>query len=134
MDNMGLPSIVNDYLNYMLTIKGKSKNTVEAYGYDLEIFFKFMKCRKNKLKQTDFDQISIEDIDIEFIKKINLNDLYAFLSYVSNERNNGARARARKVACIRSFYNFYTKTKGHRVQSDIGIRISKNRTTKSSIS
>ncbi|MDI6602478.1 MAG: site-specific integrase, partial [Thermoanaerobacteraceae bacterium] len=94
MEINNLPPIVSDYLNYILTIKGKSSNTVKAYGYDLELFFKFIKQRKCNLKQVNFEQIPIDDIDIEFIKRIDLNDLYAFLSYVSTERNNGSKARA----------------------------------------
>ncbi len=106
------PTIAISYFDYMLTIKGKSHNTVKAYSYDLELFLKFIKQRKNDLHDIDFDQIPINDIDIEFIKKIDLNDLYAFLSYVSVNRHNGSNARARKVACLKSFFNFlYNKMK-----------------------
>jgi site-specific recombinase XerD len=46
------------------------------------------------------------DIDIEFIKSIKLNDLYAFMSFVENYRNNGTYARARKIATLKSFFKY----------------------------
>ncbi len=33
------PIIVEDYLNYMETIKGTSPNTVKEYYFDLRLFF-----------------------------------------------------------------------------------------------
>lgn len=110
-----LPRSVIDFLNYIGTIKGKSKNTIQAYAYDLEVFFKFIKNRKNNtLSDLDYDMenILINDIDDDFIKTINLVDLYAFLSYVSNYRDNKSYARARKVACLRSYFKYlHTKVK-----------------------
>ena len=105
--NHELPNLLEDYLNYMETIKAKSPNTVKAYKYDLMLLFRFLKKRfKLVEKVTPFKKIKIYDIDNNFIQKITLNDLYAFLSFLAKERNNGQYARARKVASIKSFFNF----------------------------
>ncbi|OGO78315.1 MAG: recombinase XerC [Clostridiales bacterium GWB2_37_7] len=102
-----LPILVNDFLAYMETIRGKSKNTVIAYGYDLSIFFKFLKIRRNIVpSNTDMEQINIDDVDEYIIRTITLSDLYAFLSYSANTRDNKNHARARKVACLRSFFKY----------------------------
>ena len=102
-----LPLLVNDFLAYMETIRGKSKNTIAAYGYDLSIFFKFIKIRRNIVAtDTDLDEINITDIDEYIIRTITLRDLYAFLSYSANTRDNKNHARARKVACLRSFFKY----------------------------
>lgn len=108
-----LPVAAKDFLLYMETIKGNSKNTVEAYSYDLTLFFKFMKIRKNIVpEKTDFNDIKIDDIDNYFLRTIGLNDLYAFISYTAKERENHNYSRARKVACLRSFFKYiYTKSK-----------------------
>jgi len=37
------PAIIKDFLSYMETIRGKSKNTIHEYYYDLRLFFRFMK-------------------------------------------------------------------------------------------
>lgn len=101
------PTLVIDFLNYMKTIRGKSDNTIAAYGYDLNIFFKFIKLRRNIVpSDTDLDQIFIGDIDENVIKTINLSDLYSFLSFAANQRDNKNHARARKVACLRSFFKY----------------------------
>lgn len=101
------PLLVTDFLNYMETIRGKSKNTITAYGYDLNLFFKFLKIRRNLVPaNTDLEQILIDDIDEKFIKSITLSDLYSFLSFAANQRDNKNHARARKVACLRSFFKY----------------------------
>ena len=38
-----LPKVIMDFLNYLETIKGKSKNTIEAYKIDLCLLFKYLK-------------------------------------------------------------------------------------------
>lgn len=43
------PIILDDYLNYLLTIKGRSNLTVKEYYYDLKRFLKFIIMRKNYL-------------------------------------------------------------------------------------
>ena len=101
--------VLQDFLNYMLTIKGKSQNTVQVYFYDLRVFFRFMKLHRNITdKKTEFENISITDIDIAFIRSITLSDLYAFLAFVSNNRDNSSYARARKVASLKSFFKYLT--------------------------
>lgn len=111
MDN--IPVIVKEFLEYMETIRGKSKNTIQGYTYDLTLFFKYMKIRRNIVpEETDLADIIISDIDDYFIRTIGLNDLYSFISYAANERNNLNYARARKVACLRSFFKYlHTKAK-----------------------
>ena len=101
--------VLRDFLSYMLTIKGKSQNTVQVYFYDLRVFFRFMKLHRNLTdKKSDYDNISIADIDLDFIRTITLSDLYAFLAYVSNSRDNSSYARARKVASLKSFFKYLT--------------------------
>lgn len=105
MDN--LPIILEDFLNYIETIKGKSENTAKEYFFDLRTLFRFLKIRYKLVdKNTPFDEIDISDVDEQLIKRVNLQDLYAFISYVDKERNNKNYAKARKVASIRSFFKF----------------------------
>lgn len=108
-----LPEYLNDFLNYLRTIKGKSPNTIKAYEWDLTMFFRFLKLYKGYVKSDiDFDSIPIDDIDKRFIKKIRLADLYAFISFAENHKMNGNYARARKVASLKSFFKYlYGKAK-----------------------
>lgn len=107
MSDEQLPDDLNGFLNYLSTIKGKSINTINAYRWDLTMFFKFMKLYKGLVpKNSEFDTIQINDIDSEFIKNIKLMDLYAFISFAENFRNNGNHAKARKVSSLKSFFKF----------------------------
>lgn len=93
----------------MQTIKGKSINTIQVYFYDLRVFLRFLKLHRNLIsKETEFDDIDITDIDVGLLKTITLSDLYSFMSFVSNTRSNSAYARARKVASLKSFFNYLT--------------------------
>lgn len=113
LDELDLPESLDNFLNYLNVIKAKSPNTINGYRSDLILFFRFMKMhRKLCPKKTEASDIEIRDIDSEFIKKIQLMDLYAFLAYLENERDNSSYARARKVASLKSFFKFlHTKAK-----------------------
>lgn len=108
-----LPECLNNFLNYLGTIRGKSENTMAGYKFDLTLFFKFLLLYKRQISdKTDFENIKINKIDYEFIRSIRLPDLYAFISFSENYRNNGNYARARKVAALKSFYKYlYNKEK-----------------------
>ncbi|WFA09736.1 tyrosine recombinase XerC [Tissierella sp. Yu-01] len=102
-----IPLILDDYLNYMETIKGTSPNTVKEYYFDLRTFLRYMKLRYKLVdKDLEFAEIDISDVDIEFIKKITIQDLHAYISYVDKNRDNGNFAKSRKVASIRSFFEY----------------------------
>lgn len=105
--DMDIPESLNEFINYLGTIKGKSKNTMDGYKTDLIMFFRFLKLYKGLVKQdTEFENIVISDIGTEFLRKITLSDLYAFISFTESHRDNGSYARARKVASLKSFFKY----------------------------
>ncbi|OLS03972.1 tyrosine recombinase XerC [Tissierella creatinophila] len=102
-----IPIILEDYLNYMETIKGTSPNTIKEYFFDLRTFFKFLKIRYKLVDdKIELKDIFIEDIDIDFIKRVNIQDLHAYISYIDKIRDNGNLTKSRKVASLRSFFNY----------------------------
>ncbi len=114
------PEIIQKFLIYHETIKGHSRKTVDEYFLDLRTFFRFMKVHKNLVsRDTSFDEISIIDIDLNFIAAVSLTDIYAYLAFLSRDRERsqhsreteyglGASSRARKISTIRSFYKYLT--------------------------
>lgn len=106
--NEELPRLVSEFLTYLETIKGKSINTINGYKVDLIMFFRFLKLYRNEIKDNTipFDQIEIFDINDDFIKRIKLSELYAFMSFLEKYRNNSNYARARKVATLKSFFKY----------------------------
>ena len=117
------PARVLDFLNYSSTIRGKSDSTIEAYGYDLGLFFRFIKMHRRLVpNDISFNDILIHDIDDEFLKKITLSEIYAFLSYADKKRKNSTYARARKTACIKTFFN-YLSVKARIIDNDPTIEL-----------
>ena len=100
------PYYLKDFIMYMETIKGKSEKTVDEYFFDLRTFLRYMKVLKGQAQIDDFDNISIRDIPIEFIREITLHDLYEYLSYTLRDRLNNANSRARKVSSLKSFFKY----------------------------
>ncbi|MDK2992660.1 MAG: hypothetical protein PWP48_1893 [Clostridiales bacterium] len=103
------PDIINDFLIYLENVQGKSPNTAKEYFYDLRTFFRFLKIRRGMVdEREDIRSIDIRDIDLSIVKSVQLSDLYAYISFLSNQKHNNARSRARKVASIRTFFKYLT--------------------------
>ena len=101
------PKPLRDFLFYMLTIRGRSERTVNAYYIDLRTFMRYLKI-KNLNSDVDESKVSIADISIETLAGVTLSDVYDFLNYTLTERENNAKTRARKVSSLRAFFNYLT--------------------------
>lgn len=100
------PDYLNSFLDYMITIQNKSINTVKEYNYDLATFLKFIKIHFRLTNETDLDDIIYKDVTLDTISKIELDDLHAFLAYLTTNFKSKAATRSRKVSCIRRFFNY----------------------------
>ena len=83
--NNELPQFLNDYFNYLSTIKGCSIATIVAYTADLSLLLKFLKMYKGLVpseKALHLEEISINDLTLDTLKTLTLQDLYAFVSYL----------------------------------------------------
>ena len=120
MEYFDCPRVLREFLSFHQNIMGQSAKTVSEYYLDLRMFLRYMVMIKTDLPyDTDLNTISIRDVDIEFIKSIELMDIYDFLSYLSEDRvyhtetrhpgkGIDAAARARKLSAIKSFYKYLT--------------------------
>ena len=100
------PDYINSFLDYSTTILNKSPNSIKEYNYDLAMFLKYIKIHFNLTKEEDFSKITINDISIDTIKKIKLDDIHAFISYLAIEQKSKPATRARKVSTIRIFFKY----------------------------
>lgn len=106
---MALPEFIRNYISYTETVKNRSGKTVNEYYTDLRTFLRYLKRKWNMVDpSTDFEQIDITDVDIDFVRRVTLSDVYEFLVYCKNERGNNERTRARKVSSLRSFFKYLT--------------------------
>lgn len=100
------PDYLNAFLDYMVTIQNKSPNTVKEYNYDLATFLKFIKIQFKMTQETNLENIVYKDIPLSTISKIKLDDLHAFLAYMTTNFNSKASTRSRKVSSLRVFFNY----------------------------
>jgi len=109
LDYNTIPQEARDFLSYMETIKNKSYNTITEYYYDLRMYFRYLLKDKYGINKP-FDTIDASKITIQQIEQVSLSDLYAFMTFLSRIKKASSRTRARKVACLKSFYK-YLQTK-----------------------
>lgn len=104
--------ILKEYLFYQQTIRQKSIKTIDEYFLDLRTFFRFMKrFRQLVADDTAFEAITIDDIDLAFLKTVELADAYQYMDFLQRERKNNAASRARKCSSIKGFFQFLTQKK-----------------------
>ena len=113
--------ILRSFLVYHETIKGHSKATVDEYFLDLRTFFRFLKISRSIVaRNSDIEEISIMDVDKQFVASVTLTEVYEYLSYLSRDRVKNIRSheaeyglsaatRARKIATIRSYFKYLTQ-------------------------
>ena len=103
------PEFLNSFLDYSATILNKSPNSIKEYNYDLSMFLRFIKMHFHLTDETDLKQIKINDLTIDTIKKVTLNDIHAFISYLMQTYHSKSTTRARKVSTIRIFFKYLTR-------------------------
>lgn len=115
------PEIIKSFLFYHENVKGHSRATVDEYYLDLRLFFRYLKILRGLVpNDTPMEEISISDIDLDFVGAVTLNEVYDYSAFLSRDRirNQHSRSserglsnasRARKMATIRSYYKYLTQ-------------------------
>lgn len=85
-----------------------SARTRLAYAYDLRMFFEFLH-EKNSVCA----KLNISDIPMKYLDMLSREDIEEYLEYISLYQKDGKnvineeRGRSRKLASLRSFYNYF---------------------------
>ena len=105
-----LSPVVQQYAMYLRNVRGLSSKTVTEYCKDLRTFFRFVKRvpRPKVPPETPFEEIAVQDANLEFIRSVTTYEIYAFMNYVADDRNNMASTRQRKTTTLRSFFGYLT--------------------------
>ena len=104
------PDYLNSFLEYSLTYKKKSPNSVDQYNSDLIMFLRYMKYHFKMTNEAEFSNIIIKDFTIQDLAKIKENDIHNFITYLSINRKCGPATCARKISTIRIFFKYLTVT------------------------
>ena len=73
------PPVIRDYLVYLETIMGRSPRTVSEYYLDLRTFFRFILQKRSLVPSSlDFDQISLEHVDLELVRSVSRAEILDF--------------------------------------------------------
>lgn len=101
------PNYIKDFLGYLKSVKGLSPNTIQSYYYDLKSFLNFVAIRLEILDENDeyyYTAVTVDDI-----KKLQINDLYAFISYADEDLDNTNYGKYRKAAVVHALYAYLMK-------------------------
>lgn len=90
------------FASYKLNVQNASVLTVYNYIIDLKGFFRWY-LDKKKLS------LSLEELTFSQVGQVRQIEIYEYLLYVASQKQNGAKARARKLCAIRMFYKYLVK-------------------------
>jgi site-specific recombinase XerC len=110
-------ALLEQYLNYLKVVKGRSPLTCDEYRIDCNMLFEFIK-QERAVPADEINCRDFSDVDIEFLKSITVADMYAFITYCGQERNLAVSSRARKIVSIRQFWK-YLKGKVHLLENNV---------------
>jgi site-specific recombinase XerD len=108
IDRRENPNFLNEYLTHMRIVKGCLERTVFAYYIDIRMFLRYiLKDRfPDRFADMELDDIPIVDFNESLLDGITKADVYAYLTFMNEERKNGAVSRARIVSSLRSFFKY----------------------------
>ncbi|MCI5893670.1 MAG: tyrosine recombinase XerC [Clostridiales bacterium] len=108
MDNIKYaPEPLKSFLIYLESIQGKSAKTVDEYFYDIRNFYRFLNLKFGFVgENTEFNKIEIDNVDIDMLKKVDLNLLYEYANFLNRNLGNKARTRARKISALKSYFKY----------------------------
>jgi len=99
-------SKLNRFLRYLQVEKGFSQGTIEAYRLDIERGLIPFLHQRGKFE----------------VGEVTKDDIRAYLDYVATDRGNCGATRARKLAAIKSFFNYLVENEGLKVNPAASIR------------
>ncbi len=102
-----IPEPLSSFLIYIESIQGKSSKTSNEYFYDLRTFYRFLKIKFGLVDfNSEFNEISIDDLSIDVLSRVDLNIIYEYINFLTRTRRNSPSSRARKIASLKSFYKY----------------------------
>jgi len=115
-NNESNPEFLNNYLVHIKIVQLLSERTIQEYYLDIRLFLKYVYSNMHGLDGS-VEDVSIKDMTESDLRKITVSDIYSFILYTSDERNNADKARYRKISALRSFFKYLDKVT-HIIEKD----------------
>ncbi|MDR2889148.1 MAG: tyrosine-type recombinase/integrase [Lachnospiraceae bacterium] len=109
-----LPSFCRQYFRGIQEYT--SSRTRLAYAYDIRVFFEYIGRHHKSCMQPDCTEPNLALLPLEILDQIKREDIEEYLDYISlyqkdgREITNDERGKSRKLAALRSFYNYFFRT------------------------
>lgn len=100
------PPLVQDFLEYLQAERGVSSQTAYNYFIDLRIFFRYLIMEQDHLAEKELSSVDLQRIDLEFLAEISSKDVVSFLNWLAQDRNLKERTQNRKIAVLKSFFQY----------------------------
>lgn len=101
-----LPSFCSQYFRGIQEYT--SSRTRIAYAYDIRVFFEYLHDNNSIFKKTSIKEYKLDILDM--ITRLDIEEYLEHCSYYTKdgkEYMNDERGKARKLASLRSFYNYF---------------------------
>ena len=104
---------LQDFASYKQAIAGCSHRTVNEYMRDLRAFFQFVIADRTGVDPASEEckKISVTKVNIDFLRSVEVSEIYNYLFYCERDLKNQANVRARKLCAIRALFKYYCKTR-----------------------
>ena len=109
-------AVIQEFAAYKSAIQGCSQRTVEEYLLDLRTFFRYLLCREDAEVLNDperFATVSVLPVDLEYLRTVTADQIYAFLIYADSVRENRSSAKARKLSSIKALFKYLVNKRGY---------------------
>ena len=104
------PPLIRDFARYKDVVQGCSAKTVSEYLLDLRTFCRWLIASRTGLptEGEEFEAADLTGLDTAFFESVGTGEIYDFLAYVKEGRDNETRTSARKLSAIKQFYKYCT--------------------------
>lgn len=103
---MPMPQYAKEYFNYLLIERNLAPRSVFNYSVSIQTFLRWVKFLEMGRPDVKFQEIDVEDVELEKISHFTRNDIYDFLSFCASTLSNAAASRAAKLSALTSFYGY----------------------------
>jgi site-specific recombinase XerD len=103
MDN----SLIRDFIVASGVENTYSQSTLNAFEFDLTLFFRFLV--KDDFPDLPFDVLDTSGVDLALLKNLSTDELQVFLDYLVKERQNKPASIRRKINSLTAFFTWLKK-------------------------